>query len=120
MTPQKVQQKLFEVRDQIHLIHLNTTSYSEHKALNQFYEGWLDQVDKFIETFQGKYGRIGGTITIEVNSGTNARTYLVELMAYLNDDILNIFDPVVDSDLDNIIADMKQLINQTLYLLTLK
>jgi hypothetical protein len=120
MTPSKVQQKLFEARDQIHLIHLNTTSHAEHKALNQFYEDWLDQVDKFIETFQGKYGRIGGTYSVEVNSGTIARTYLIELMAYLNDDILTIIDPVVDSDLDNIIADMKQLVNQTLYLLTLK
>jgi len=120
MTPQKVIQKLFEARDVLHLIHLNTTSYSEHKALNQFYDGWLDQVDKFIETYQGKYGRIGGTMTIEANAGTNSRTYLVELMAYLNDDILNIIEPATDSDLDNIIADMKQFVNQTLYLLTLK
>ena len=40
-------------------------------------------------------------------------------MIYLNTDAKNIIDPL-DSDLDNILADMKQLINQTLYLLTLK
>ena len=119
MTPQRVQNKLFEARDQIHLIHLNTTSYSEHKALNSFYDGWLDLVDKFIETYQGKYGRIGGYLNIDVHSGADSRGYLTELMIYLNTDAKNIIDHL-DSDLDNILADMKQLINQTLYLLTLK
>ena len=47
----KVLQKLFEVRDQIHFSHLNTQSFSEHKALNEFYETWLDLADSFIETF---------------------------------------------------------------------
>lgn len=120
MTPQKVQNKLFEVRNQIHLIHLNTTSYAEHKALDSFYNDWLSLVDSFIETYQGKYGRIEGVLSCGVNAGVNSRVYLVDLMSYLNDDINNIIDPKVDSDLDNIIADMKQLVNHTLYLLTLK
>lgn len=121
MTPQKVQAKLFEARDQIHLIHLNTTSYAEHKALDSFYTEWLSLVDLFIETYQGKYGKIGGVLNLlSINAGVNARTYLVELMTYLNDDMANIIDPKIDSDLENIIADMKQLVNQTLYLLTLK
>ena len=119
MTPQRVQNKLFEVRDQIHLIHLNTSSYSEHKALNSFYDQWLDLVDKFIETYQGKYGRIGGYLNIDVHSGVSSREYLTELMIFLNTDMANVIDEH-DSDLDNIIADMKQLINQTLYLLTLQ
>lgn len=120
MTPQKVQNKLFEVRDQIHLIHLNTNSYSEHKALDAFYNAWLGLADSFIETFSGKYGRPGGVLEIACNAGTNARTYLVNLLIWLNTDISIIVDPATDSDLENIIADMKQLVNQTLYLLTLK
>jgi hypothetical protein len=120
MTPIRVQEKLFEVRNQIHLIHLNTTSYSEHKAINAFYETWLDLADKFIETYQGKYGRIGSVMNIGVNSGTNTRSYLTEVMIFLNTGIANIVTPGIDSDLENIIADMKQLVNQTLYLLTLR
>ena len=119
MTPQKVLSKLFEARDQVHLIHLNTQSYAEHKALNQFYDEWLDLLDKFIETYQGKYGNIGGYLSFEINSGTNSRTYLTDLMIYLNTEMVNIVDET-DSDLDNIIADMKQLTNQTLFLLSLK
>jgi len=119
MTPLKTLQKLFEVRDQIHFLHLNTTSYSEHKALNEFYETWLDLADKFIETYQGKYGKIPGTLMFTASTGINVNDYLIGVMVFLNQDIATILDPM-DSDLDNIVADMKQIVNHTFYLLTLK
>lgn len=119
MTPLKVLQKLFEARDQIHLIHLNTTSYEEHKALDTFYSDWLGLVDDFIETYQGKYGRIDGVCSITISTAQNCHPYFTNLMIFLNGEIQTIIDPKVDSDLENIIADMKQLVNHTLYLLTL-
>lgn len=119
MTPLKVLQTLFDARDQIHLIHLNTKSYSEHKALDTFYSEWLGLVDTFIETYQGKYGRIDGVCSITISTAQTSRNYLVKLMEFLVVDIESVIDPKVDSDLENIIADMKQLVNHTLYLLTL-
>jgi hypothetical protein len=119
MTPLKVLQKLFEVRDQIHFSHLNTHSYSEHKALNEMYETWLDLSDKFIETYQGKHGRIQGLCEVQFATDVNVREYLILVMVFLNQDIKTVLDDM-DSDLDNIVADMKQLVNHTLYLLTLK
>lgn len=119
MTQIKILQKLFEARDAIHFMHLNTTSYAKHKALGEFYDSWLDLVDSFIETYQGKYGRITGVISIDVNSASDTHAYLVDLMKFLNVDIVTIIDQKIDSDLDNIIADMKALINHTMYLLTL-
>lgn len=120
MTPLKVKQKLFEARDVIHILHLNTSSYAEHKALDMFYNEWLSLADTFIETYQGKYGRIKGTITIDASTDLIAVEYLNQLMLYVCDDFSYIIVSGIDSDLENIIADMKQLINQTLYLLTLK
>lgn len=120
MTPLKVLQRLLETRDQIHLLHLNTTSYSEHKALDTFYSDWLGLVDTFIETYQGKYGRIDGVCSMTISTAQNCHPYFVNLMLFLNGEIQSIIDPKVDSDLENIIADMKQLVNHTLYLLTLK
>ena len=119
MTPRIVQQKFLEARDQIHLIHLNTFSYAEHKALDAFYTGWLNLVDSFIETYQGKNGRIGGPIQIEVNSAMGATGYLTALRGFIEQDAMNIVRED-DIDLQNILSDMRQLINQTLYLLTLK
>lgn len=120
MTPLKVKQKLFEVRDVIHDLHLNSTSYAEHKALNAFYDAWTDLMDKFLETWYGKYGRAKGSIHIDSNTDQNLTSYLIGIQVFLNKDILTIIDGEIDSDLDNIIADMKGLVNQTIYLLSLK
>lgn len=120
MTPLKVLQKMFEVRDQIHFLHLNTESYEQHKALDNFYKSWLELVDSFVETYQGKYGRIQGMIQIEIVTGIWVKEYLIAVMVFLNKDIVEVVDKDTDSDLENIIADMKQLVNQTMYLLTLK
>ena len=49
---------LIELRDKAHLFHWNTTSYSKHKATGKFYDGLTDLIDTFVETYQGKYGRL--------------------------------------------------------------
>ena len=116
----KAFQKFFEVRDQIHFSHLNTTSYAVHKALNEFYDEWLDLVDSFVETYQGKYGRIQGNTTIQISSSQDINSYLVGVSSFLNTEITSLIDTSIDSDLDNIIADMIGLVNKTRYLLTLQ
>lgn len=118
MTPTLMLQKLFEIRDQIHYLHLNTTSYARHKALNSFYDDWLDTLDEFVETYQGKYGRVTGKITISINEQVDPVDYLKQVYACLETECKSMVSKS-DDDLLNIIADMKQLVNQTLYLLTL-
>lgn len=48
----------FEARTKTHIAHLQTTSYAEHKALNEFYDGIIPLVDAVAEAYQGKYGII--------------------------------------------------------------
>lgn len=45
---------LFQFRDRIHLAHLSTTSYASHGALNDLYEGLLDQIDALAESAQSE------------------------------------------------------------------
>ena len=111
-------EKLFEVRDAIHYMHLNTTSFAVHKALNSFYDSWLDLADSFVEKYQGKYGRITGQLIIEVSDKTKPVEYMKNLSTVLDTEITSLVGKN-DSDLLNIIADMKGLVNETLYLLTL-
>lgn len=111
----------FGVRDQAHLLHWQTKSYAEHKALGAFYEGWIDLVDDFVETYQGRYSRIEGGVTITTqpySEGFSAR-YLEEIAKYLQNDARRILNPT-DTDLHNILDEMKGLVNKTLYLLSLK
>lgn len=67
--------KMFEARHVAHVLHLNSKSYSEHKALGSFYEGLLVFLDDFVETYQGKYGLVGD-LPIDVDSSPEAVSYL--------------------------------------------
>ena len=51
---------LFASRTQAHIFHLQTPSYAQHKALNKYYDGIIDLIDPFIESYQGKYGIVRG------------------------------------------------------------
>ena len=46
---------LLHSQTQVHIFHLQTKSYSEHKALQKYYEGIDALVDGIIESYQGKY-----------------------------------------------------------------
>lgn len=39
-----------------HIEHLKTTSFAQHKALNEYYDGIPDLADAIIEEYQGLYG----------------------------------------------------------------
>lgn len=56
--------KLFAIRQNAHVLHLGSKSYSEHVALNEFYDGLTDLMDTLIETYQGQYG----LVTVEQSS----------------------------------------------------
>ena len=107
---------LIEFRDKVHLFHWNTTSYAKHKAAGKFYEGLTDLLDAFVETYQGKYGRLSfqGLAELKVIDidQTVDQTYIE----------IGLIEKQIDkecTDLLNILADMKALCNHTKYLLTL-
>ena len=49
---------LMHSRTQTHIFHLQTNSFAEHKALNDYYDGIVDLVDGLVESYQGKNGLI--------------------------------------------------------------
>jgi len=44
------------VRTATHLLHLTTTSYAQHKALQDFYEGLVDLTDRYAEAHMAEAG----------------------------------------------------------------
>lgn len=50
---------LFLSREVAHRAHLQTTSYSEHKALRRFYINIIENADAIAEAYQGRHGLIG-------------------------------------------------------------
>lgn len=56
----KVVSLLFNARTNAHIAHLQTKSYAQHKALDEFYNGILDIADSFAEASQGTQGILNG------------------------------------------------------------
>ena len=96
-----------------HILHLSTTSYSAHKALENFYENIGVFVDDFVEAFQGKYGLLTAYKS-DYQLTTDPLTYLT----YLKDEVATLrvskgFPQ--DLELQNITDEVAQLIDSTLY-----
>lgn len=51
--------RVFKTRNQAHLSHWKTNSFSEHKALGSFYDNLIDKIDDLVEACQGSKGIIG-------------------------------------------------------------
>ena len=50
--------RCFHARTNAHVLHLKTTSFARHKALNEFYDAIVDLADSLAEAYQGDYGVI--------------------------------------------------------------
>lgn len=94
-----------------HFAHLSTDSYSEHQALATFYSDIVDKVDKFAESFIGKYGKFITLPPIPADPQL-AIDAISELSDWIGNNRSLITD---DSSLQNLIDEIQELINTTLY-----
>lgn len=105
--------KLFEARQVAHSAHLQTKSYSEHKALGHFYEGLLDLADSFIETYQGQYGIVTGYDSLSVKVPDSIEKYLEDFAGEVKSARKNLDED--DTHLQNMLDEVLGLIYSTLY-----
>jgi DNA-binding ferritin-like protein len=112
---------LMSARTQAHVFHLGTKgpgSFAAHKALNEFYDEFLDIVDGFVESYQGKYGIVNGWGNLglqDFQSTEQVIAYFITLVAFIEKVRTVAFQ---DSYLQNQIDEMIQLIYSLLYKLT--
>jgi DNA-binding ferritin-like protein len=81
-TLESVAAKLTYFHEQLHLLHWQTTSYAEHKALGKLYEYVQDFKDGVIEKLMGYTGKRPGAYKIEPLGAANATAVVSELMAF--------------------------------------
>ena len=105
---------LLHSRNQIHILHLQTKSYAEHKALNEYYDGIVDLVDGLVESYQGKYDILKGykSYDIEEYKGTEST---IKYLKGLCDKVTKLRKCCDDSYIQNQIDTVCELINSTLY-----
>jgi len=110
------------IQAQLRILHWQTKSYAEHKALGKAYEGLDGLIDQFVEVHSGKYGNTLAKTNFQFTASnykdSNVMALIDSYIAYLTNEL-----PLIckegDSDLLNIRDEMLSVLNQTKYLLRL-
>jgi hypothetical protein len=100
-----------------HVLHLQSRSYAEHKALNTFYSEMPDLVDGVIEAYQGRYGELVEypDQVVELSEYKDALEFVMFLKILLEEDRYVLGDA---SEIQNLVDGIAELIDSTIYKLT--
>jgi hypothetical protein len=105
---------LLHSQTQVHIFHLQTKTYSEHKALQKYYDGIDGLVDGIVESYQGKYEIITGykTIkTVDYKSTEQVISYFKELDKNIEKNRTSVKESYIQNQIDTV----QELIYSTLY-----
>ena len=105
---------LFHSRTQAHVFHLQTTSFAEHKALNDYYDGIIDLVDRLVESYQGKYGVLRGYSNYSILEYTDKNQVITYFEALVNK-VYTLREGITDSYFQNQVDTIMELLESTLY-----
>jgi hypothetical protein len=110
----KMVSEILTSRNQTHIFHLQTKSFAEHKALNDYYDEIGDLFDGLVESYQGKYGIIsdytcGGVVQYKNNKET------IKYFEDLVKSVEKLRKSVKDTYLENQIDSIVELIYSTIY-----
>jgi hypothetical protein len=115
---------LFQIADQVKILHLQTMFEAEHRAFGLFYDTFTGLMDTLIEAIAGKYGTDKlkfNEASIMVYDYSTAKPVFFDLVdEILRTNFSTIFDRESDSELFNIVDEMLDLKNKVQYLLQMK
>jgi len=121
MEPQTISEYVrffFTLQINIKLYHWNTTSFSRHKATDEFGEKLIGLIDKFVEVFIGRYKLKPSPCDIKIYKQYVTDSGSEELLKQSRDYLEKM--QLKDSELLNIRDELLAEVNQTLYLYQLK
>ena len=106
---------LFLSRDLAHREHLRTNSYSQHMALNTFYEEVIGLADSLAEAYQGRHGIIDDIPLLKDEDKNNNPVAMLEKhLSWVEKTRYTAVDKT-DTAIQNIIDEVVALYLSTLY-----
>jgi len=110
------------LQEQLRIFHWQSDTYAQHKAFGKAYDALGDLIDSFVEVYSGKYGKPRAKLKYSLNLSNFDGDYaeFIDSSIGFLDGFSTEFDANKDSDLLNIRDEMKAVLNQLKYLLTLK
>lgn len=111
---------MMALRDQVKLYHWQTKEFARHKATDDLLVKLDANIDMFVETYMGKYGRpsVSKPIKLSNFSESAARSFVAGQRKFLSVDLPKQLKST-DTDLLNIRDTILGDLNQVLYLFTL-
>jgi hypothetical protein len=113
-----------QLQSQVRVLHWQTKSYEEHKALGKLYDALDPLVDKFVEVHAGKYGNTLGnpnfSFSVSNYKDSNSMGIVQMAIEFLTNELPKKLNPNTDTDLLNIRDEMVGALNRTKYLLRLE
>ena len=106
--------QMIHSQTQVHIFHLGTKSYSEHKALQTYYEGIDGLVDGLVESYQGKYGLLTNYKSYKNQSYKNKNQvskYFTGLLSTIDKNRESCDDSYIQNQIDTV----QELIYSTMY-----
>ncbi len=94
-----------------HLLHWSTSSRSDHEALGEYYAKIVEKVDKFAESYMGRYERLK-KFPSEYHSADDPVKYMENLQSFVEEARK---DLPQNSELQNRVDEIAELINHTVY-----
>lgn len=106
--------KLLDSQRQVHIFHLQTKSFAEHKALQDYYDAIPDLVDGLVESYQGKYGILTGwkSFSTEEYQSTEQCVVYLKSLVEMNSQVRS---SIKDSYIQNQLDEVETLLQSTLY-----
>jgi len=111
---------LLTIRNQVKLYHWQTGSFARHKATDDLTAALDTNIDAFVESYMGRYGRpkVSGSIKLHNFSESAARSFVAQETKYLSN-VLPRKIKSTDTDLLNLRDTILGDLNKVLYLFTL-
>ena len=106
--------KLLDSQKQVHIFHLQTKSFAEHKALQDFYDAIPDLVDGLVESYQGKYGILSGWKSF-ASADYQSSEQVISYLKTLSEDVAKVYPTMKDTFIQNQLDEVTALITSTLY-----
>jgi hypothetical protein len=117
-----IQTTLMQMQNQYKILHWQTMSFSQHESFDKIVTSLSENIDEFIETYMGKYGRVIAAGSFNLNLANYKDADFITLTdSYINFmiSLSGMLDSSKDSDLLNIRDEILGSLNQLKYLLTL-
>ena len=104
---------LFNVRTVSHIMHLNTRSFAQHAALDNFYTSIVGLADRFAEASIGQFKSIAWPECITEGLVTQADP--VQYLQKVKLGVEKADELIEPQDLKNIVGEILELVSSTLY-----